>query len=50
MSAPASLEVASVGDERAVDLERVDRELAQIRERAVAGAEVVDRERARRAP
>src|SRR5579864_8378415 len=31
-------------DEAAVDLDRVDRELAQVGERAVTGAEVVDRE------
>ena len=31
-------------DERAVDLQDVDRELAQVRERRVAGAEVVDRD------
>ena len=34
-----------VGDERDVDLERVDREVLQVRERRVAGAEVVDRDR-----
>jgi hypothetical protein len=32
------------GDERPVDLQRVDRESAQIGERAVAGTEVVDRD------
>jgi hypothetical protein len=32
------------GDERAVDFEGVDGELAEVGERAVAGAEVVDRD------
>ena len=32
------------GDERAVDLQRVDRQLLQVGERGVAGAEVVDRD------
>ena len=36
------------GDERAVDLQRVDRELLQVGERGVAGAEVVDRDARRR--
>ena len=35
---------AEAGDERAVDLDRIDRKLAQERERRVAGAEVVERE------
>ena len=39
-----SREDAIAGDERAVDFESVDRELAQVGERAVAGAEVVDRD------
>ena len=34
--------VAVRGDERAVDLERVERELAQGAERRVAGAEIVE--------
>ena len=34
-----------VGDERDVDLQRVDREMLQVRQRRVAGAEVVDRDR-----
>ena len=38
------------GDERAVDLQRVDRQLLQVGERGVAGAEVVDRDAARRRP
>src|SRR5580700_10399671 len=33
-----------VGDERAIDLERIDRELPQVCERAVTGAEVIDRD------
>ena len=36
---------ADVGDERAVDLQRVQREALQIVQRAVTGAEVIDRER-----
>ena len=36
--------VGHAGDERAVDLEDVDRELAEVAERGVAGPEVVDRE------
>src|SRR5690349_21665176 len=38
-----------LGDERAVDLERLQRELMQIRERGVAGAEIVERDRDARA-
>ena len=34
-----------VGDERDVDLERVDREVLQVRQARVAGAEIVDRHR-----
>ena len=37
-------------DERLVDLQDVDREAADVVQRGVAGAEVVDREPARRAP
>ena len=37
-------------DEGLVDLQDVDRELADVVQRGVAGAEVVDREVARRAP
>ena len=33
-----------VGDERDVDLQRVDREMLQVRQRRIAGAEVVDRD------
>ncbi len=36
--------LVEAGDERAVDLEDVDRELAQVAQRRVAGAEVVDRQ------
>ena len=42
--------VGHAGDERAVDLEDVDRELAQVAQRRVAGAEVVDREPDAEAP
>ena len=35
---------ADAGDERTIDLQHVDREPAQVRERRVAGAEVVDRD------
>ena len=42
--------VADPVDERAVDLERVDREVAQVGERREAGAEVVEREVRCRAP
>src|SRR5581483_5809052 len=35
---------AETGDEAAVDLELVEREAAEVRERRVAGTEVVDRE------
>ena len=34
--------LGQLGDEGAVDLQHVDRELAQVGERGVAGAEVVD--------
>ena len=40
---------AEAAHERAVDLHRVDREALEVAERRVAGAEVVDRELARRA-
>ena len=33
---------AEAGDQRAVDLQRVDRQHVQVRERRLAGAEVVD--------
>jgi hypothetical protein len=39
----ALLVVFEPGDERAVDLERIDGELLEVGERGVAGAEVVDR-------
>ena len=38
------------GDERAVDLEHVEREALEVAERRVAGAEVVEHERSARAP
>ena len=40
-----ALVAAQAQDERPVDLEHVDREAVQVRERRVAGAEVVERER-----
>src|SRR5262249_46658584 len=33
-----------IGDERAIDLERVERELAEVAERRVAGPEIVERD------
>ena len=40
---------AQLVDERLVDLDHVDGELAQVRERRVTGSEVIDRERDTRA-
>src|SRR6185312_8727514 len=36
--------LSELGEERAVDLQRVDGEALQVRERGVAGAEVIDRD------
>ena len=42
---PAREVEAHVADEGLVDLHRVDRQLLQVRERGVAGTEVIDRQR-----
>ena len=45
---PVARAADDVGDQPAVDLERVERQAGQIGEAGIAGAEIVDRDRARR--